>query len=108
MTIKPIHPDSGQPFTNPDLPDGLSGVVGWCGHRVAEQEWRAGFRVCERDSERDYEPANRTLVLVSCYGRPSAVYVRDDSWGGEDAGYDGTWRWFKVGDDDERPATACT
>lgn len=23
-------------------------VAGWCGHRVAESEWRAGFRVCER------------------------------------------------------------
>ncbi len=54
---KPIHPDSGQPFTHPDLPATLRGVVGWCGHRVAESEWRAGFRVCERDDEDDFDPA---------------------------------------------------
>lgn len=26
-------------------------VAGWCGHRVAAIEWRAGFRNCERCGE---------------------------------------------------------
>lgn len=48
------HPDAGQPFVNPDLPDFLRGVVGFCGHRVAESEWGAGFRVCERCDPAEY------------------------------------------------------
>lgn len=35
------------PFDGDDGP--VAGyVLGWCGHRVAESEWRAGFRACER------------------------------------------------------------
>lgn len=33
-------------------------VAGWCGHRVAESEWRAGFRVCERCPEPDSDPTD--------------------------------------------------
>lgn len=102
MMIKPIHPESGQPFTHPDLPEGLGGIVGWCGHRVAESEWLAGYRVCERDSESDYEPPTRTLVLVSYNGVPDALYRRDDGAAYGDAG---AWRWFLVGDEDAAPTT---
>jgi len=56
--LKQIHPDSGKPFVHPDLPEGLSGVVGYCGHRVAESEWRAGFRTCERCPASDYPEAD--------------------------------------------------
>jgi hypothetical protein len=59
IMLKPIHPESGQPFVHPDLPAYLSGVVGYCGHRVAESEWRAGLHTCERCPASDYpEPEN--------------------------------------------------
>lgn len=41
--------DDQVPWVNELVPMGmLQGfVVGHCGHRVAQTEWRAGFRVCE-------------------------------------------------------------
>jgi hypothetical protein len=45
----PVYPQPGAPIPL-ELNGGLAGyVVGKCGHRVAESEWRAGFRNCERD-----------------------------------------------------------
>ena len=46
--LKARHEDEVPvPFVGPYGP--IPGyVAGWCGHRVAESEWRAGFRVCER------------------------------------------------------------
>lgn len=35
-------------FVHPELGPMPGYFVGRCGHRVAQQEWRAGFRVCER------------------------------------------------------------
>lgn len=45
---EPVYPEPGS--TIPTYENfGLDGfVVGICGHRVAESEWRAGFRTCER------------------------------------------------------------
>jgi hypothetical protein len=40
--------DDAVPFVHTDLGVMPGYVAGWCGHRVAESEWRAGFRVCER------------------------------------------------------------
>jgi hypothetical protein len=43
-----IYPEPGSDIP-PEKNGGQAGfVVGECGHRVAKQEWRAGFRVCER------------------------------------------------------------
>lgn len=39
----PEYPDPGSA-----IPGQPGFVVATCGHRVAAQEWRAGFRVCER------------------------------------------------------------
>jgi hypothetical protein len=45
----PVYPQPGAPIPL-ELNGGMAGyVVGKCGHRVAESEWRAGFRNCERD-----------------------------------------------------------
>jgi hypothetical protein len=45
----PVYPQPGAPIPL-ELNGGMAGfVVGECGHRVAESEWRAGFRNCERD-----------------------------------------------------------
>lgn len=35
-------------FVHPELGPMPGYFVGRCGHRVAETEWRAGFRICER------------------------------------------------------------
>lgn len=48
MKTEPVYPEVGS-----KIPAGKNGgmegfVVGECGHRVASQEWRAGFRTCER------------------------------------------------------------
>jgi hypothetical protein len=49
---QPLEDSGGQvgravPFVGPAGP--VPGfVAGTCGHRVAESEWRAGFRLCER------------------------------------------------------------
>jgi hypothetical protein len=44
----PIYPQPGAPIPL-ELNGGMAGfVVGECQHRVAESEWRAGFRKCER------------------------------------------------------------
>jgi hypothetical protein len=39
----PQYPDPGS-----DIPGQPGYVVGVCGHRVAQSEWNAGFRDCER------------------------------------------------------------
>lgn len=39
---------AGEPFNHPELGPMPGYVAGECGHRVAESEWRAGFRTCER------------------------------------------------------------
>lgn len=45
---KPAELRPGDPIP-PEQTGGMSGfVVGECGHRVAEIEWRAGLRNCER------------------------------------------------------------
>lgn len=45
---KPVYPEPGSEIP-PENNGGQAGyVVGECGHRVAGQEWRAGFRNCER------------------------------------------------------------
>lgn len=42
------YPEPGSEIP-PENNGGQAGyVVGECGHRVARQEWRAGFRTCER------------------------------------------------------------
>ncbi len=43
-----ICPDAGQPFFNAETGPIPGYVVGECGHRVAQSEWDAGFRTCER------------------------------------------------------------
>lgn len=44
-----VYPEPGASIPL-ELNGGMAGyVVGKCGHRVAESEWRAGFRNCERD-----------------------------------------------------------
>jgi hypothetical protein len=44
----PVYPQPGAPIPR-ELNDGMAGyVVGDCRHRVAESEWRAGFKNCER------------------------------------------------------------
>lgn len=54
LTDEPEYPEVGSRIPNRLTPGyeklpGLSGYrVGECGHRVASQEWAAGFRVCER------------------------------------------------------------
>lgn len=65
------HPDAGQPFVTgpPDAlvnhPPRTGYVVGYCGHAVAGSEWRAGFRVCERDDPAAYGPVDdETADLV--------------------------------------------
>lgn len=39
---------AGEPFYNNVIGARPGFVAGECGHAVAESEWRAGFRVCER------------------------------------------------------------
>lgn len=104
--LKPIHPESGQPFAHPSNPGLIPGVVGWCGHRVAESEWRARFRVCERDQASDYEPPDGALVLRrSIEGSPYQVWTRDDKAAAEAVPDFVGERWFKVGDDEDGPST---
>lgn len=44
----PVYPDPGAPIPL-ELNFGMAGyVVGKCGHRVFESDWRAGLRNCER------------------------------------------------------------
>jgi hypothetical protein len=43
-----VHPAAGEPFINEEIGARPGFVVGECGHAVAESEWRAGFRTCER------------------------------------------------------------
>ncbi len=58
--LKPRWPGYGQPFVSDYGP--MPGyVAGYCGHRVAESEWRAGFRVCERCNENDYSEEEAVL-----------------------------------------------
>ena len=46
-------------------------VAGWCGHRVAVSEWRAGFRVCERcPTPDDDQAADDDVVLDGPAERP--------------------------------------
>jgi len=74
--------------------------VGWCAHKVAAQEWAAGFRVCERCNQDDYVHTPRPIVdpspavleavdtavevaVESEYGRASArdrLRAERDAW----------------------------
>ena len=70
---EPVYPAVGS-----TIPDQPGFVVGTCGHRVARQEWRAGFRRCER-CPADATPDDEDPGLGEIRSAIAAAEERGDS-----------------------------
>lgn len=62
---EPVYPEPGS-----SIPDWPGYVVGTCQHRIAESEWRAGYRACERC------PASTVPGVGHPYTHPDGTYTR--------------------------------
>lgn len=66
--------DHAETYVHPEVGEMPGYMAGRCGHRVAQSEWRAGFRVCERctfDS-----PDNDCMVVVSAAYQAGEAHLR--------------------------------